>query len=265
MSVDRPVPSVLRFLLMSCQDHVVRLIESTLTPSPQLVLEYVPCGSLEGLELSLEESMTVLCQGLSALTDLHGREVPIVHRDIKPGNILLQSADPLHIKLTDFGLSRASNDLTTLCGTPLYLAPEVYTKTSYTPAVDIWSLSVVVFECACDLPDNCGYKGRDWCEMLVDQVNDWEDGDLIGLLSSTMMVMDPKLRRSARDCYRQALRLISASYERCLTPTPASSKNLHTLSNVVSVEHFYLEDVVEQTLHRTLIVPIPDGSLADPY
>ncbi|KAF8857852.1 kinase-like protein [Acephala macrosclerotiorum] len=203
-------------------DYVVSLIESTLKPSPRLVLEYVPCGNLEGLELSLEESMMVLYQGLSALVDLHGREIPIVHRDIKPGNILLQSIDPLHIKLTDFGLSKASDDLTTLCGTPLYLAPEVYKKRSYTPAVDIWSLGVVAFRCAYSLPDNRGYEGRDWCKMLVDQVNDWEDGDLIGLLSSAMIVMDPKLRLSAQDCYREASQLITASHERCLTPTPTS-------------------------------------------
>ncbi|KAG4430848.1 hypothetical protein IFR05_013664 [Cadophora sp. M221] len=110
--------------------HIFKPIESILMPSPQLILEYIPCGSLEGSELSLSETTTILCQGLSALADLHGREIPIVHRDIKPANILLQSLDPLHIKLTDFGFSRASNDLTTLCGTPLYLAPEVYRKRS---------------------------------------------------------------------------------------------------------------------------------------
>lgn len=168
--------------------------------------------------------MTILCQGLSALADLHGREVPIVHRDIKPANILLQSVDPLYIKLTDFGLSRASNDLTTFCGTRLYLAPEVYKKRrSYTPAVDIWSLGVVAFECAYDLPDSHGYQGKDWCEMLVDQVNDWENGDLIDLLSSAMIVIDPKLRRSAWDCYTEALQLT----ERCRSPTPTSFAEGH--------------------------------------
>ena len=239
-----------------------------------MVLEYVPCGSLEGSELTFEETITVLCQGLSALADLHGREVPIVHRDIKPANILLQSLDPLHIKLTDFGFSRASNDLTTLCGTPLYLAPEVYKKRSYTPAVDIWSLGVVAFECAYDLPNSRGYRGTDWCEMLVDQVNDWENGDLIDLLSSAMILIDPKLRRSAWDCYIEALQLT----ERCRTSTPISFAkgvkpvadyhpaegqvgSLYPSSTAVSnAEHFYLEDVTEQKLNIYLIIP---GSIAD--
>ncbi|KAH9213961.1 kinase-like domain-containing protein [Leptodontidium sp. 2 PMI_412] len=217
-------------------------------PSPRLILEYIPCGSLEGSELSLSETTTILYQGLSALADLHGREIPIVHRDIKPANILLQSRDPLHIKLTDFGFSRASNDLTTLCGTPLYLAPEVYRKRSYTPAVDIWSLGVVAFECAYSLPDRHGYHGKDWCEMLVDQVNDWENGDLIDLLSSAMIVMDPKLRRSAWDCYMEVLQLS----ERCRTPTPTSFaqlvtdeqaqgplRSLYSLSSAVSTAEYF--------------------------
>ena len=197
-----------------------------------------------------------------------------MHRDIKPANILLQSRDPLHIKLTDFGLSRASDDLTTLCGTPLYLAPEVYKKGSYTPAVDIWSLGVVAFECAYDLPNSHGNRGRDWCEMLVDQVNDWESGDLIDLLSNAMIVMDPKLRLSAQNCYVKASQLTIAFYERCRTPTPASHAqehksvvyypaegqevedgNLQTSSNIVSnAENFYLEDVVEQKLNEYLMV-----------
>ena len=50
------------FLANIIQDHVVKLQESIFTPSPRLVLEYVPCGSLDGSELSLEETMTVLSQ-----------------------------------------------------------------------------------------------------------------------------------------------------------------------------------------------------------
>lgn len=126
--------------------------------------------------------MTVLCQGLPALHDLHGRKEPIVHRNIKLANILLQCRDPLCIKLANFGLSRAQADLATMCGTPIYLAPEVWRGRKYTSVVDIWSLGVVAFECAYGLPDHDdGYRGTDWCELLVDQVNDWDDDDLIGL------------------------------------------------------------------------------------
>ncbi|KAH6723428.1 kinase-like domain-containing protein [Leptodontidium sp. MPI-SDFR-AT-0119] len=203
-------------------DHVVKLIEWTTEPSPQLVLEYVPCGSLEGLSLTIEESMMVLYQGLSALHDLHGRKDPIVHRDIKPANILLQCRDPLYIKLTDFGLSRAQVDLTTICGTPIYLAPEVWRGKKYTPVVDIWSLGIVAFECAYDLPDYDEYRGKGWCELLIDQVNDWDNDELISLLSNYMIVMDPKSRGSAWYCYKEVSRLLVDSQERSLTPIPVS-------------------------------------------
>lgn len=56
--------------------------------------------------------------------------------------------------------------------------------------------------------------------MLLNKVNDWEDADLICLSSNTMVVIDPKLQHSTRDCYEpiRASRLASASIEGCLTP-----------------------------------------------
>ncbi|KAG9229463.1 hypothetical protein BJ875DRAFT_387306, partial [Amylocarpus encephaloides] len=52
----------------------------------------------------------------------------IVHRDIKPGNILLQPRDSPFIKFTDFGFSKASDSLKRFGGTRLYLAPKVYQR-----------------------------------------------------------------------------------------------------------------------------------------
>jgi serine/threonine protein kinase len=154
--------------------------------------------------------------------ELHGRREPIVHRDIKPANMLVHSRDPLHIKLSDFGLSRVSKDLTTCCGTALYLAPEVYKSEKYTPVVDIWSLGVVVFQFAYGLPTCDVYSGRRWCRRIIEEVNDWDSEDLVDFLSTAMLVMDPKARRSAQDCYQEALRLPVPSQGRCLTPTPTS-------------------------------------------
>lgn len=166
--------------------------------------------------------MTVLFQGLSALVNLHERKEPIIHRDIKPDNILLHSLHPLHIKLADFSLSKASNDLTTHCGTPTYLAPENYTEKSYTPAVDIWSLGAVAFECTYSLPYHKNPRVISWCKVIVKKVKNWEDEDLISIRSSAMIIIDPRSRYSASACYDQVSRCFAASQERSLTPTPAS-------------------------------------------
>ncbi|PQE05601.1 kinase-like domain protein [Rutstroemia sp. NJR-2017a BBW] len=204
--------------------HIVALLDYTLPPQPLMILEYVPLGTLAGCELSLEESMTVLYQGLSALTYLHGQTVPIVHRDIKPGNILVKSLKPLHIKLADFGLSRVSEDLTTMCGTAAYMAPEIFRHgRSYTPAVDIWSLGLVAYECAYSLPVTGNRRiGKAWCRGLVAKINDEDDGDLVNLLTSFMVVMDPRMRSSAEKCYEEASKFVPDSEKRCTTPTPQS-------------------------------------------
>ncbi|KAL8855699.1 MAG: hypothetical protein Q9178_007665 [Gyalolechia marmorata] len=134
----------------SSVDHIVHFVALLENPSPYLILEYLPMGNLGAQEwITDTESLTILCQGLDALTAVH--EEGIVHRDVKPENILIQSRNPLQIKLSDFGMSKASLDLQTFCGTHEYAAPEIYLTdrpTYYTEACDIWSLGVVVFEYA---------------------------------------------------------------------------------------------------------------------
>ena len=77
----------------------------------------------------------------------------ITHRDIKPENVILASdREFTHVKLTDFGLSKLALDasqMTTFCGTPTYIAPELpeFGKLSYTNKVDMWSLGVLLYVC----------------------------------------------------------------------------------------------------------------------
>jgi len=72
--------------------------------------------------------------------------VIIVNRDLKPENVLIGGDG--FIKLTDFGLSKRikSNQTTTFCGTPYYLAPEMIAIKIYGKPVDWWALGIILFE-----------------------------------------------------------------------------------------------------------------------
>ena len=172
-----------------------------------------------------------------------------MHRDIKLANILVEYLDTGNIyKFADFGLSRESRDPTTICGSWRYLAPELFKevdrrkagctkKRSYTPAVDIWSLGVVVFECAYDLPRGKAVGSR-WCEAIIKKLNKdlkKRPDDLKQFLSTNMVIMDPDLRGSAQDCYNRVLHLTDATEDRTQTPTPASyAQDYQQIQNHVS-------------------------------
>ncbi|WVN86457.1 uncharacterized protein L203_101621 [Cryptococcus depauperatus CBS 7841] len=89
----------------------------------------------------------------SAVKYLHDQG--IVHRDLKPENILFRSkAEDADLMLADFGLSKVLDEdkfaiLTTTCGTPGYMAPEIFKKSGHGKPVDIWAIGVITYFLLC--------------------------------------------------------------------------------------------------------------------
>ncbi|CAD5126048.1 DgyrCDS14221 [Dimorphilus gyrociliatus] len=120
-----------------------------------LVFELCQKGELfdfltQVVTLSEKRTRIIMKQLLDAIAYIHSRN--IVHRDVKPENILLD--DKMNVKLSDFGFATVINsqhELTELCGTPGYLAPEVLKvsmyedEPGYGTAVDLWACGVIMY------------------------------------------------------------------------------------------------------------------------
>src|SRR4051812_23561048 len=131
------------------------------TPLPYLVMELIPGEPLSALlartgALSVDRTLDLVANAADALQAAH--DSGVIHRDVKPGNILVRpewevGAGTGGIALTDFGIARATNDpghLTRsglVLGTAYYLAPEQAAGQNLTPATDLYALGVVAYEC----------------------------------------------------------------------------------------------------------------------
>ncbi len=140
-------------------DHVVAVYDVVDDGDQQwLVMEHVDGYSLDALialrgSLDEDELEPLAAQVASALAAAH--QHGIVHRDVKPSNILMTQDGVA--KLSDFGVARVQADspLTrtgVLIGSPAYLSPEVATGRSATPASDVWSLGATLFHAASGRP-----------------------------------------------------------------------------------------------------------------
>jgi len=146
-------------LLKIHHPNVIKLLDLfDSTENLYLVMELVTGGELfdrivEREQYSESDAKEVMRQLLDAIEYIHSKD--IVHRDLKPENLLLEDkARDTKIKLTDFGLSKIfdSEYMSTACGTPGYVAPEILTATGYGPAVDMWSAGVIMYILLCGYP-----------------------------------------------------------------------------------------------------------------
>lgn len=118
-----------------------------------LVMEFCDNGDLNSYiekhaPLPEDDIFYIMKQLIDALSYL--RSMNIMHRDLKPHNVLLLGKINPIVKLTDFGLARnmTTDDMTsTFCGSPIYMAPEILNGDKYNVKADLWSLGIIFYQC----------------------------------------------------------------------------------------------------------------------
>ena len=128
-----------------------------------LVMKYLPGGSLKELlthqgALPFPQAVEITRQVANALTYAYQQPEKLIHRDLKPGNILFESlpggAMKAVVRLSDFGFAKALSEVSTnsssssggMLGTPAYMAPEVWRGKTVGPAVDQYALACALYE-----------------------------------------------------------------------------------------------------------------------
>ncbi|CAG5124048.1 unnamed protein product [Candidula unifasciata] len=209
--------SILR--MCAGHSHIIELHDVFETPTfIFLVFELCRKGELfdyltSVVSLSEKRTRIFMRQLIEAVAYIHDKN--IVHRDLKPENILLD--DQLNIKVSDFGFATViaeGEELTELCGTPGYLAPEVLAHSMYENVsgygkeVDMWACGVIMYTLLCGAPP---FWNRRQMMMLRAIMNadytfnspEWDDiTEAPKNLIQKLLLVNPKDRLTAKDALK---------------------------------------------------------------
>ena len=140
-----------------------------------LVMELVPGEALSSIleregHLSADRTLDIVAQTASALQAAHA--AGLVHRDIKPGNLLITPEG--RVKITDFGIARVADQVPLtatgqVMGTVQYLSPEQASGHPASPATDIYSLGIVAYEC---IAGRRPFTGESQVAIAMAQINE---------------------------------------------------------------------------------------------
>lgn len=175
---------------------------------PCLIMEYLASTSLaaklqEYRTLPPLDVASIGAQVAAALKEAHA--VGIVHRDIKPGNVLL--APNGLVKITDFGISRATDDVTVtktgmIAGTPAYLAPEVAIGGDPGPEADVFSLGSTLYA-ACEGQPPFGLSENTLSllhAVAAGQINPPRQSGPLASVLAVLLHPDTRHRPTAEEC-----------------------------------------------------------------
>jgi len=131
------------------------VLDTSVGPRGYFTMEYVPGGTLESFwhsykdkSIPISDTVNIIRQVCMGLSVAHSNKPPIIHRDIKPQNMLIgYDVEGLRIKISDFGLAKTANPLTLLAsakGTPAFKPPECMQNID-SCAGDVWAIGVTLY------------------------------------------------------------------------------------------------------------------------
>lgn len=199
--------------------------------SAYLVMELVPGEALSTIlererVLPADQVMDIVAQTASALAAAH--KAGLVHRDIKPGNLLIT---PDHrVKITDFGIARIADQVPLtatgqVMGTVQYLSPEQASGHPATPSTDIYSLGIVAYEA---LAGRRPFTGESQVAIAMAHINDTPPSlpvtvpEPVRNLVLAAIAKDPKDRPESAEAFARAARALrDGQVDRAAQAVPA--------------------------------------------
>jgi len=226
--------------------RLLRFIGATIIPQAGkvgIVLEFMERGSLEGLlwekkdnsiRLSWSSKMQILCDIAEGMAYIHSEG--FIHRDLKSPNVLI--GDGLRAKVADFGLARTQNRAKakmTKVGTPLWLAPEIFTKDGhYDSKCDVFSFGIIMNEV---LTEKQPYYHIENAETIMQRV--FQDPSFRPIIPSVAQVKEnhptSSERRAIDNVFMSFQWLMCACWDSEPTKRPTFSEVVSQLKNMSQI------------------------------
>jgi serine/threonine protein kinase len=244
-----------RAVAMLRHPNIVQVFDfDTINSQPYLVMEYIPGVSLSTYLRSLHQNnekleLPLVNRLLEALAGAlqYAHETGVIHRDVKPGNILLNSRSsqieinkplPSDVQpvLTDFGLVRYLNSASQtatgqIAGTPAYMSPEQARGALTDTRTDIYSLGIVLYEL---LAGRVPFEADTTMGVLIQHINE-PPPPIRGLDADQQAVIDRALAKKPEDRYQTPLELSNAfqaalvDHSESSTAMPLDFQNTQTM------------------------------------
>lgn len=240
-----------------------------------IAMEYLNGGDLNSRlskGIAIRDTVTIIKQAASALDFAHQKG--IIHRDIKPDNIMFRE-DGAAV-LTDFGIAKeldSDMNLTQtglIVGTPKYMAPEQIRGDVASAQADIYALGILLFQC---LTDHVPFEGKDMVATAYKHFNEPVPA-LPPLIAAFQPILEKMLAKKVEDRFERALDIVTALEELSGEDKGSEKTNLELTkeydkpgSNLdPTVVHAYNQDTViqpggddDETAQMTVSPELVDG------